>query len=179
MKRPVDGSANVGAHRFDIAPLLALLWKNRGSQVLAGIIGNTWRPFELSSKPVLMAIDEFRVHEGEAGYGINAWLVLQDLLRKNQVVDRVLIFTDYRLWDNRHFNQPAGSDLKHLWQQYKELVAPAARLYLFDLAGYGSRPLECLEDDVFLFAGWKERMIDILDAIETGSERHELIRDDA
>lgn len=57
-------------------------------------------------------------------------------------------------------------------------LAPGARLYLFDLAGYGSKPLECLEAEVYLFAGWKERMIDILDAIETGTERHELVRED-
>ena len=167
MRRPVDGLS--GVQRFDVAPLLAMLWKSRGDQLLTGIIGNNWRPLELPAKPILLAVDEFRAHEGEAGYAINAWLVLQDLMRRRQVVDRVLIFTDYRLWDNRSFNQPAGTDLGHCWRQYRSQVAPQARLYLFDLAGYGSRPLECLEDGVFLIAGWKERMIDILEAVESGA----------
>jgi 60 kDa SS-A/Ro ribonucleoprotein len=171
MRRPVDGLS--GVQRFDVAPLLAMLWKSQGHQLITGIIGNSWRPLELPAKPVLLTVDEFRAHEGEAGYAINAWLVLQDLLRRRQVVDRVLIFTDYRLWDNRSFNQPAGADLGHCWRQYRSQVAPQARLFLFDLAGYGSRPLECLEDGVFLIAGWRERMIDILEAIDAGEERME------
>jgi hypothetical protein len=167
MRRPVDGLS--GVQRFDVAPLLAMLWKSRGDQLMTGIIGNNWRPLELPAKPVLLTVDEFRTHEGEAGYAINAWMVLQDLLRRQQAVDRVMIFTDYRLWDNRSFNQPAGTDLGRIWRQYRNQCAPNARLYLFDLAGYGSRSLECLEDGVFLVAGWKDRMIDILEAIETGT----------
>jgi 60 kDa SS-A/Ro ribonucleoprotein len=167
MRRPVDGLS--GVQRFDVAPLLAMLWKNRGNQLVSGIIGNNWRPLELPVKPVLLAVDEFGAHEGEAGYAINSWLVLQDLIRRQQVVDRVLIFTDYRLWDNRSFNQPAGTDLGRSWRQYRNQCAPQAKLYLFDLAGYGSRSLECLEDGVFLIAGWKERMIDILEAVESGA----------
>jgi 60 kDa SS-A/Ro ribonucleoprotein len=168
MRRPVDGLSDV--QRFDVAPVLAMLWKSRGNQLITGIIGNNWRPLELPAKPVLVAVDEFRVHEGEAGYAINSWLVLQDLIRRQQVVDRVLIFTDYRLWDNRSFNQPAGTDLGRCWRQYRNQCAPQAKLYLFDLAGYGSRSLECLEDGVFLIAGWKERMIDILEAVDAGKE---------
>jgi 60 kDa SS-A/Ro ribonucleoprotein len=168
MKRPVDGLS--GVQRFDVAPLLAMSWKMRGNQLITGIIGNNWRPLELPAKPALLAVDEFRAHEGEAGYAINAWTVLQDLTRRQQVVDRVLIFTDYRLWDNRSFNQPAGTDLGRCWRQYRNQFAPQAKLYLFDLAGYGSRSLECLEDGVFLIAGWKERMIDILEAVDAGKE---------
>jgi 60 kDa SS-A/Ro ribonucleoprotein len=168
MRRPVDGLS--GVQRFDVAPLLAMLWKSRGSQLVTGIIGNNWRPLELPAKPALLTVDEFRTHEGEAGYAINSWLVLKDLTRRQQVVDRVLIFTDYRLWDNRSFNQPAGTDLGRCWRQYRNQCAPQAKLYLFDLAGYGSRSLECLEDGVFLIAGWKERMIDILEAVDAGRD---------
>jgi hypothetical protein len=167
MRSPVDGFS--GVQRFDVAPLLAMLWKSRGNQLLGGIIGNNWRPLELAAKGILMAVDEFRVHEGEAGYAINSWLVLQDLMRRQQPVDRVLIFTDNKLWDNRSFNQPAGTDLGSIWRQYRKQYAPNAKLYLFDLAGYGSRSLECLEDGVFLIGGWKERMIDILEAVESGT----------
>ena len=168
MKRPVEGYA--AAQRFDVAPLLAMLMKNRGDRVITGVIGNTWRPMELRPQSILLSVDAFRAHEGEAGYAINAWLVLQDLLRKKQAVDRVLLFTDCRLWDNRGFNQPADADLSHWWRQYRNQVAPNARLYLFDLAGYGARALECLEDDVFLIAGWKEGITEILHAMENVHE---------
>jgi hypothetical protein len=173
MKQPVHlgaDSAESLAQRFDVAPLLAWLWLNKGYSVLPGIIGNTWKPLDLAARPVLTAVEQFRAREGEAGYGLNAHLILDQLLRRRKVVDRVLIFTDTRLWANRGFNQPAGTDLGGWWRQYKRQVAPRARLYLFDLAGYGFPALECLEDDVFLVAGWKEGVLEALEALEKGRE---------
>lgn len=164
MKRPVDTAG--GAQRFDIAPLLAMLWKSRGDTVITGVLGNTWRTLDLPDRPVLMAVDAFRAHEGEAGYAINAWLMLQDLLRKRQPVDRVLVFTDARLWNDRRFHQPPGADLGHWWGRYRREIAPHAKLYLFDLSG--PRSLECLEEDIFLIGGWKEHIGEVLDALETG-----------
>ncbi|HEY4109815.1 TROVE domain-containing protein [Puia sp.] len=164
MKRPIRSGG--GVQRFDIAPLLAWLWRSKGYSVATGIIGNGWKPFDLAERPVLLATEQFRSREGEAGYGINAHLILQDLLRRKQAVDRVLIFTDCRLWGSRGFNQPAGTDLSEWWRLYRRDVAPQAKLYLFDLAGYGAKPLESVGDDAFLIAGWKEGILDVLAAIE-------------
>ena len=169
MKRPLIGVIGA-AQRFDVAPLLAAIWKNRGDHVITGIIGNTWKPQELPARPVLMGVDEFRSHEGEAGYAINTWLILQDLLRKKQVVDRVMIFTDYRLWDNRSFNQTAGTDLGRWWRLYRDQLAPQAKLYLFDLAGYGARSLEYPEDGVCLIAGWNEKIFEVLEVLDRDRE---------
>lgn len=162
--------SHITAQCFDVAPLLAMLWKSRGNQVITGIIGNTWKPFEFAARPALLTVDEFRAHEGEAGYAINAWLVLQDLLRRKQVVDRVLIFTDCRLWDNRRFHQQAGADLGRWWRLYREQLAPHAKLYLVDLPGHSPKNVEMLPDDVFMVTGWKERLIDILGIIDAGPE---------
>ncbi len=163
MKTPITGAG--GALRFDIAPLLALLWKQRGDKVITGIIGNTWKPMELTNRPVLSATNELGLREGEAGYAINAHLILQDLLRKGQAVDNVLVFTDSRLWDKRTFYQDAGANLGEWWRTYKRQVAAEAKLFLFDLAGYGAPPLQILEDDVYLVAGWQEQLPDILHAV--------------
>jgi len=175
MKSPVSGAD--GSLRFDIAPLLALSWKNRGEQVITGIIGNTWKPIDFPGRPILSGTDELRLREGEAGYAINAHLVLQDLLRKRQVVDKVLIFTDTRLWDNRTFNQAAGTNLGDWWREYRRQVAPQAKLYCFDLAGYGSKPLEMLHDDVCLIAGWQEGLFNVLEVVDNGKAVLEDIND--
>lgn len=166
MKSPVNSTGS--SLRFDIAPLLALSWKNRGDKVITGIIGNTWKPLDLPVRPILSATDQLRLREGEAGYAINAFLILQDLLRKKQVVDQVLIFTDTRLWDNRTFNQAAGTNLRDWWREYRRQVAPEAKLYCFDLAGYGSKPLEMPEEGVYLIASWQEQVFDVLAEIEKG-----------
>ena len=164
MKRAVCGDDTI--QRFDIGPLLAYSWKNRGDEVIAGVIGNTWRTIEMPLRPTLSSTDQFHKHEGEAGFAINAWLVIRDLLRKKQVVDKVLVFTDCQLWNNRAFDQSAGADLAHWWRQYRRQIAPQASLYLFDLAGYGISPFRADEEGVFLIAGWNDRIFDVLQAVE-------------
>ncbi|HEY6900801.1 MAG TPA: hypothetical protein VI233_09170 [Puia sp.] len=189
MKHPVGRPGS--ALRFDIGPLLALLWKSRGGQVITGFIGNTWKQVDITGQPpivpseqgahirqynysVLATTDELRLREGEAGYATNVHLILQSLLRKGQVVDKVLVFTDSRLWDQRSFNQSADSDLHGVWKTYKQM-APGARLYLFDLAGYGDSPLECPAEDVFLITGWQDRIFDVLQAYEEGKKSFETL----
>ncbi|HET6253729.1 MAG TPA: hypothetical protein VFE32_06635 [Puia sp.] len=164
MKRPVYDDDMI--QRFDIGPLLANSWRNRGDSVIAGIVGNNWRTIEMPLLPILASTDQFRRHEGEAGFAINAWMVIRDLLRKKQVVDNVLIFTDCQLWNRRTFDQCAGTDIAGWWRQYRRQIAPQAKLYLFDLAGYGISPLQMPEEGVYLLAGWHERILDIIQVIE-------------
>ena len=45
---------------------------------------------------------------------------------------------------------------------------PEAKLYLFDLAGYGQAPLNLAEPDVYLIAGWSEKVFEVMDAVDRG-----------
>ena len=47
---------------------------------------------------------------------------------------------------------------------------PEAKLYLFDLAGYGQMPLSLAEKDVYLIAGWSDRIFEVLSAIDNGED---------
>jgi hypothetical protein len=87
-----------------------------------------------------------------------------------------MIFTDNRLWDSRVFHQPAGTDLSRIWKQYRQ-IAPGARLCLFNLAGYGNKSLEVLEDGVFVISGWNERIFEVLDSVEKDRNSIEAIGD--
>ena len=51
------------------------------------------------------------------------------------------------------------------WNAYKQF-APQAKLYLFDLAGYGQVPVDVLQHDVYLVAGWSDKIFDVLEALE-------------
>lgn len=172
MKYPVREGSTV--QRFDIGPLLASLLKNSHRQVITGLIGNTWKLIDWPGRHILAGVDDFRRREGEVGYAINAHLVIQDLLRKNSVVDKVMVFTDCRLWDHRVFHQPAGTDLSRIWQSYRQ-IAPTAKLYLFDLAGYGNKPLEVGNEGVFLISGWHDNIFDVLTSVEKGGNALEEI----
>jgi hypothetical protein len=53
------------------------------------------------------------------------------------------------------------------WIEYKR-IAPNAKLYLFDLAGYGTTPLRLAGRDVYLIAGWSDKIFQVLKTIEDG-----------
>jgi hypothetical protein len=40
---------------------------------------------------------------------------------------------------------------------------------LFDLAGYGNTPVDTKDGGVHLIAGWSDKIFDVLQAIEEGS----------
>ena len=108
---------------------------------------------------------EFYKREGEVGYSTNGHLVIEDLLNREIVMDKIMIFTDCQLWDSTGSN----TRMKDVWLRYKT-IAPKAKLYLFDLAGYGQVPLDITNEDVYLIAGWSDKIFDILQAIENGSD---------
>ncbi|MDR3715417.1 MAG: hypothetical protein P4L51_21630 [Puia sp.] len=164
MKRAVADDSYVD--RFDIAPLLGMSLSFRCPRVTIGLFGNTWKPVGLPGKDILGELDAFQNREGEVGYAANGYEVIRELIRKSQVVDKVLIFTDCRLWDNRQPNQSPGTDIGRLWRQYKQM-APHAQLYLFDLAAYGDNPLEAIPDDVFLVTGWNENVFAVINSLST------------
>ncbi len=149
---------------YDIGLMLAMLLQSRSKAVVSGFFGDTWKIVNLASNQILANVDELRRREGEVGYSTNGYLVIKDLIDRKVVMDKVLIFTDCQLW-NSNGN---GYTIAGLWKQYKAL-APNAKLYLFDLAGYGQLPLRTEGNDVFLIAGWSDKVFDILAAIENGS----------
>lgn len=174
MTNPIREHSRI--QRYDIAPLLAMLLQNSGRQVTAGILGNTWKWIGLPAKRPLAALKQYHNREGEAGYATNGYLVIQDLLKRKQVVDKIMIFTDSQLWYNRPFNQPAGTDIRKLWKQYRQ-IAPGARIYLFDLSGKENTRLDIPEEDVLLISGWNERIFNVLTAVENSADTLEKIND--
>ncbi len=83
-----------------------------------------------------------------------------------------MIFTDCQLWNSTQGNE----HIQALWQQYRREVAPEARLYLFDLAGYGKSPVRMMQEGVDLLAGWSDKVFGMLDTLEKGKIALEEIR---
>lgn len=163
-------SAKSKVQYYDIGLMLAMLLKSRCQHVIAGMFGDTWKTISMPSANVLANVDEFHRREGEVGYSTNGYLVIKDLLKSNRVVDKVMMFTDCQLWNSNNSSETIAG----LWKQYKKM-APAAKLYLFDLAGNGNVPLNVQRDDVYLIAGWSDKIFNVLKAIEEGSDAVKMI----
>ncbi len=87
-------------------------------------------------------------------------------------MDKVIIFTDCQMYNSGNL----GNKIQSAWRAYKA-IAPNARLYLFDLAGYGNTPISMEPHDVFLIAGWSDKVFDVLDAVENGGRAIEKIKE--
>ena len=155
---------------YDIGLFLSMLLKSRCHQVIAGIFGDTWKAVNMPADNILMATSQLRRMEGEVGYSTNGYKVIDWLISHKIQMDKVMMFTDLQMWDSSY----SDKSLKASWMAYKKM-APQARLYLFDLAGYGQSPLRITDEDVYLIAGWSDRIFDVLAAIDDGRNALHLI----
>ncbi len=162
MQRPVSAQSKI--QNYDIGLMLAMLLQSRSESVISGMFGDSWKIVSLPKDSILANADELHRREGEVGYSTNGYLVIKDLITNRMVVDKVMFFTDCQLWNS----SGSTETLSGLWRQYKA-IAPEAKIYLFDLAGYGKMPVRTEDNDVFLIAGWSDKVFDVLAAIENGS----------
>jgi len=163
MYKPISPNSKI--LNFDIGLMMAMMLKTRCKNIITGMFGNSWKIINVPQLNILANVDEFYLREGEVGYSTNGYLVIQDLLDTDKMVDKVMIFTDCQLWNS---NPNSTKNIAMLWKQYKTKV-PTAKLYLFDLSGYGNTPLNLDQDnDVYLIAGWSDKIFDTFDTIENG-----------
>jgi 60 kDa SS-A/Ro ribonucleoprotein len=152
---------------YDIGLMLAMLLQNRSKNVITGMFGDTWKVVNMPQTSILANVDAFYKREGEVGYSTNGYKVIEDLIKRKGVVDKVMMFTDCQMYDSNHAANMQKS-VSAVWDEYKR-IAPNAKLYLFDLAGYGTTPLDIRRKDVYLIAGWSDKIFEVLAAIENGS----------
>ena len=163
MQKPISAKSKV--LNYDIGLMLAMLLQSRCANVITGMFGDSWKIISVPKKNILANVQEFYRREGEVGYSTNGYLVVKDLLDRKKIVDKVVLFTDCQLWNSNG----STTNIDQLWSQYKQL-APGAKLYLFDLAGYGTTPLRMVGRDVFLIAGWNDKIFQVLQALENDSD---------
>ena len=158
---------------YDVGLVMSMLMRSRCENVETGIFGSTWMRMAFKTNKVLAAVEEAYAMNGRVGYATNGHLVIEELIQRREVRDKVLMFTDMQLWNSTN----GGGDLQTAWLRYREKVAPEARLYIFDLAGYGAAPLQVLEEHgVALMAGWSDKVFTLLQALEEGKNAVQHIR---
>jgi 60 kDa SS-A/Ro ribonucleoprotein len=163
MQTPVSAKSKILL--YDVGLMLAMLLHSRCKNVEVGMFGNSWKTITVPRTNILGNVQEFYRREGEVGYATNGYLVIQDILSRRVKMDKVMLFTDCQLWNSV---PSSGSQMQTLWLRYKAEVSPTAKLYLFDLQGYGQAPMQILHNDVYLIAGWSDKVFEVLAALENG-----------
>ena len=156
---------------YDIGLLLSMIFRYSCKQVISGIFGDEWKPVNLPGNDILYATSQLANIANSVGYSTNGHKVISWLLNNNIVVEKVMMFTDLQMWDSKGEKKR----INDLWKRYRK-IAPKARIYLFDLAGYGNTPLQLRENGVFLIGGWSDRIFEVLNAIENGATALSVIK---
>ena len=163
MWQPISERSSV--ELYDVGLLLSMILRYSCKQVISGIFGDRWEAVNLPGNDILNATMQLRNIAGRVGYSTNGHTVIDWLIGNRMTVDKVMMFTDMQMWDSTY----CGKSLAQSWKEYKRM-APQAKLYIFDLAGYGQSPLRITGNDVYLIAGWSDRIFDVLSAIEHGGD---------
>ena len=161
----------------DIGVLLSSMLRSRCQSVIAGAFGDRWMVVTSPNKPILANTINIRNSANVVGCATNGYKVIDWLIDNDVCMDKVMMFTDCQMWDSEHKRGYFKSE-KYVcdsWHKYKAKY-PKAKLYLFDLAGYGTTPVDLAEPDVYLIAGWSEKVFDVLEAIDRGEDALSEIR---
>lgn len=169
MQKPVSNKSKVLL--YDIGLLMSMILQSQCNNVVTGIFGDRWMRVPMPKNSILRNVDEFYKREGEVGYSTNGYLVIEDLIKRREKVDKLMLFTDTQMWDSHGLK----NSFEDSWNRYKT-IAPNAKLYIFDLAGYGRQPLEVRKNDVYLIAGWSDKIFDVLNALEDQKSAVEMIK---
>ena len=163
MHKPISKSSKIC--NVDIALLLGLMCNEISADSKFGIFGTDWcLEDNVPGNNIFDKVNYFYKNDGKVGYSTNGHLVVEYALSNEIKFDNIMIFTDCILWDSE--NRKVNSIVKQ-WKNYKDFN-PSAKLYLFDLSGYGKYPLEILKNDVYLIAGWNDEIFNVLENLRNG-----------
>ncbi len=156
----------------DTGLIMAMLLQEVSPLVEVSIFGDTLKRVNLTKGNILGNTDKLSKYSDMVGSSTNGYLIPRDLIDRKVVMDRVVVFTDCQLYRSSQYGawgSPRPESFEALWKRYRKEVAPEAKLYIFDLAGYGNTPVSVNSDGVYLISGWSEKAFDMIDAYENGS----------
>jgi 60 kDa SS-A/Ro ribonucleoprotein len=159
---------------YDVGLALSMMLQYKCKVVSSGMFGDSFLVVPMPKDQILRNVDEMRNLEGEVGYSTNGYLVIQYAIaaaKKGITYDKVFLFSDNQLWNS-------ASDKAHIDTEWKKFlkVNPNAKLYIFDLSGYGTSPVDLKQNNVYMIAGWSEKIFDILKMIDEGGDALEKIK---
>lgn len=179
MERPISEKSKVLL--YDIGLLLTMLLQTK-CYCITGIFGDIFRTKQFPKNSILRNVIDLQKIANSVGYSTNGWKVLEYALECKVKFNKIFIFTDCQMWDSiinkNHLVFTYEKDLSikfdELWKEYKKMNHNA-KLYFFDLAGYGDTPVRII-NDVYFVSGWSDKIFDMLYALENGGSIVEEIK---
>ena len=151
----------------EVGDVLMALSNKICDKSICGAFGDTFQVAQLSKRSIIQ--NATQVADIDVGCSTNGFKIIEYMIAKKLNLDRLIIFTDCQLWNSDTYNDYSNpnSDFQKLWHQYLKEINPNTKLYLVDLAGYGTTVFPEGEKNVVCIAGWNEKLIDFISMVET------------
>ena len=166
MDQPLNPRSTV--KYIDIANVMGALAHKISENTVASVFAETFSLVPINPADTVLTNTGIMARIGEhVGYATNAFLALQWLNDQKLHVDRIMIFSDMQCYSTHGANrwlhfEPRGQSLAEQFTQYKRTVNPDAKLYSFDLTGYGTVQFPQTDPNVILLSGWSNRVLDFI-----------------
>lgn len=162
MRKTISAKSKI--ENYDIGLVLSMLLQNKCKSCITGIFGDIFSVVQLPKNSILQNVTNLKQLDNSVGYSTNGYKVIDYLLEKNISVDKIIMFTDNQMWNS---SDGGAGEFGISWERYKR-TNPTAKLYLFDLAGYGMTPVQVNENNVYLISGWNNEIFNVLANLEHG-----------
>lgn len=149
--------------------ILGASLRQRCEKCIISLFGDTHKAYNSPKGNILGTVSSFL--KEYVGYSTNGHLAIDFLISQKLKTDKVFIFTDCQLWDSNTSNYGSiGGSIGNLtlsWNKYKSTdVGKDSKLYLFDLAGYSTTPIDMIRSDVYLISGFSDKIFQVLNSLE-------------
>lgn len=175
MENPISKKSKL--QRFDIGLLLGAATYKYTDKGIIGIFGDDWKQINLAKKSTGIIANTIKMHEreGEVGYSTNGYLVIQWAINNDLKVDRFLFFSDNQMWDSQSQRRDLITcgdmiEVNNVYKEYKKSINPKVKLYIFDLAGYGTMAFPPSDPSIVGIAGWSDKVLQFIKTHEEGIE---------
>jgi hypothetical protein len=154
----------------DVGNLMGAMALHFSDDAIASVFGSQHRVVRLNKRDSILTNAQ-KLIGTNVGHSTDAYLAFDYLLDNEVRVDRILIFSDMQCYDS--FG--GGASLAQKFSDYKRRVNKNARLYSFDLAGYGTIQWPEDENNVYLFAGFSDKVFKLIKIAEDGTDPLDMI----
>lgn len=164
MQSPLSKNSSVQC--IDLSLLFTAMSTRFCDQAIPGRFDSTWQVFNFP--PNALTFDNMnRMAKGGLGGATYGYLIPKWLLDTNTKVDRMIIFSDFQVYNESRFS--VSESFATLVEKYRREINPNVYVYSIHLNGYGTTSTPQDAKNTALIAGWSDRIFDFIHIFESDS----------
>jgi len=163
MSSPISEKSTVSM--MEVGAVLGSMFLSKPEDNIVSGFGTDFQVIScFQTDSILTNVD--KIISTHVGHSTNGYKVIKYALGNNINIDTFILFSDMQTYNDSYYSD---TSVKNEFSKYKKAVNPNARIICFDVAGYGTTPVNTKNKDVVLISGWSDKVFTMLSAIEKGS----------